>query len=106
MECAARIAEINNDRQTAAQERAAYEAEHYKWKLYVKMLLQGLEIRENGRVYTLAERLANEYEEFSAFVDIDYDFIAAYNRGEFCSGVNNLIKSEAHILADIIVEDL
>ncbi len=103
MECEVRIAEINNDTQTSAQERAAYEAEHYKWKLYVKMLLQGLEIRENGRVYTLAERLANEFEEFAAFVDIDFDFMAAYNRGEFCSGVNQLIKSEAHVLASIIV---
>jgi len=103
MECAVRIAEINNDRQTSAQERAAYDLEHYKWKLYVKMLLQGLEIRENGRVYTLAERLANDFEEFAAFVDTDYDFMAAYNRGEFCGGVNQLIKSQAHVLASIIV---
>ena len=103
MECSVRIAELNNDRQTEASERAAYEAEHYTWKLYVKMLLQGLEIHENGRVYTLAERLANEFEEFAAFVDIDYDFMAAYNRGEFCSGVNDLIKSEARTLASIIV---
>jgi len=103
MECSVRIAEINNDTQTPSSERASYEVEHYKWKLYVKILLQGCVINANGREYSLAERLANEFEEFAAFVDIDFDFMATYNRGEFCGGVNQLIKSEAHVLASIIV---
>lgn len=106
MECSVRLAEINNDTQTAAQERAYMEARHHKWKLYVRVLLQGMEIHENNVTYTLAERLANEFPEFATFVDVDYDFMTAYNNGDLPESVNKLIQSESRILASKIMGDL
>lgn len=103
MECAVRLAEINNDYQTSAQESSQYQFEQDRWKLYLDQLLAGVTIEENGRKYSLAERLVNDYQEFADFVDIDFDFMAAFKNGEFCEGVNSLIKSEARTLASIII---
>lgn len=103
MECAVRLAEINNDYQTSAQESAQYQFEQDRWKFYLDQLLAGVTIEENGRKYSLAERLANNYQEFADFVDIDFDFMAAFKNGEFCEVVNSLIKSEARTLASIII---
>ena len=103
MECSARMAEINNDTFTEAKERAQIATEHLKWKLIYNILIQGCEVRENGRVYRLVDRMANEIEEFEAMVESDIDFMAIFLRGEFCEGVNNLFKAEARTLASIIV---
>ena len=103
MECSIRMAEINNDTFTEAKERAQISTEHLKWKLLYNILIQGCEVRENGRVYRLSDRMSDEFEEFAAMVDSDIDFMAIFLRGEFCEGVNNLFKSEARTLASIIL---
>lgn len=103
MECAVRMAEINNDTFTDAKEMAQIATEHLKWKLIYNILTQGCEVRENGRVYRLADRMADQYQEFADMVDSDINFMDLFLRGEFCEGVNNLFKAEARSLASIIV---
>lgn len=102
MECAVRLAEINNDTQTNAQEQAQYAAEQERWKMYFEQLLDGVEIHANFRIYSLADRLTDQYEESADFIDSDFDFMSHFKSGKFSEGVNNLIKSEAKTLASII----
>lgn len=104
--CPVHEAELEYDRKhglTDAQEQALYAQQENRWKLYVAQLLDGATIEENGSNYNLADRLADQYEEFSEFVNQDYDFMAAYKEGKFCDDVNNLFKAEAKTLASIIV---
>lgn len=102
MECAVRLAEINNDTQAAAQEQIQYEFEIARWKMYVEQLLDGVTIEENGCKYSLAERMANEYQYFADKVDNDIDFMAEFLAGEYGENLNNLFKREARALASII----
>jgi len=99
MECAVRLAEINNDTQTDAQEQAQYAAEQAHWKLCVEQLLQGVTIEENFREYTLKERVLNELD----FINPEYDFMADYIAGTCHPALRRLIQSEARTLASIIV---
>lgn len=104
--CRVSIEEREYDRKhglTFDQEQALFAQQENRWKLYVAQLLDGVTIEENGSKYNLADRLADQYEEFSEFVNQDYDFMAAFKNGEFCESVNNLFKAEAKTLASIIV---
>lgn len=104
--CPVHEAEIEYDRKhglTFDQEQALFAQQENRWKLYVAQLLDGVTIEENGSKYNLADRMADQYEEFSEFVNQDFDFMAAFKNGEFCESVNNLFKSEARTLASIIV---
>ena len=103
MECAVRLAEVNNDTQTDDAEQRQYAAEQARWKMYFEQLLEGVTIEENGRKYSLADRMADQYQEFSDMVDSDIKFMDLFLRCEFCDGVNNLFKGEARTLASIIV---
>lgn len=103
MECAVRLAEINNDTQTDAQEQALYTLNIERHKLYAQMLLEGLTIEENGRKYSLADRMADQYQEFSDTVDGDIDFMEEFKKGAYGTRINNLFKQEARTLASIIV---
>ena len=102
MECAVRLAEINNDTQTDAQEQALYTLNIERHKIYTQMLLDGLTIEENGRKYSLAERMADEYQEFSDKVDNGDDFMGEYLAGGFGDRIRNIFKQEAQTLASII----
>lgn len=103
MICGNTQAEINHDTQADAKEQEKYAAQYALWLKYVNALLDGQEIEDGGITYNLADRMANEYEEFSDFVNQDYDFMEAYKKGEFCEGVMNLFRAEARTLASIIV---
>lgn len=104
--CRVSIEEREYDRNhglTFDQEQALFAQQENRWKLYVAQLLDGVTIEENGSKYNLVDRMADQYEEFSEFVNQDYDFMAAFKNGEFCEDVNNLFRSEARTLASIIV---
>ncbi len=101
--CGNTQAEIDRDTQTDAQEQAQYAAEHARWKLYVEQLLAGVTIEENGRKYSLADRMADEYQEFSDKVDNGDDYMGEYLAGGFGDRIRNIFKQEARTLASIIV---
>lgn len=100
--CGNTQAEIDRDTQTDAQEQALYTLNIERHKLYTQMLLDGLTIEENGRKYSLAERMADEYEQFSDMVDNDIDFMDEFKKGVYGTYINNLFKQEARTLASII----
>ena len=52
---------------------------------------------------SLADRMADQYEEFTDYVNMDFDFMQAYRQGFFCEKVSELFRSEAKTLASIIV---
>jgi hypothetical protein len=103
MICGNTQAEIDRDTQTDAQEQAQYAAEQERWKLIFDSLLEGVEVRENFRFYSLADWMIDKYDEFADFVDSDFDFMAAFNSGKLSKEQSDLIKQEARILASIIV---
>jgi len=98
MICGNTQAEIERDTQTDAQEQAQYAAEHARWKLYVEQLLAGVTIEENGRKYSLDERVRNEFN----FIDPELDFMADLAAGKCHPVLKRLIQSEARTLASII----
>lgn len=102
MECAVRLAEINNDTQTNAQEQAQCGAEYARWKLYVEQLLGGVTIEESGCKYSLSERMADQYEQFADMVDKDIDFMSEFKQGIYGTYITNLFKQEARNIASII----
>ena len=101
--CGNTQAEIDRDTQTDAQEQALYTLNIERHKLYTQMLLEGLTIEENGRKYSLADRMADEYQEFADKVDNGDDFIGEYLAGGFGDRIRNIFKQEARTLASIIV---
>lgn len=103
MICGNTQAEIARDTQTDAQERVLYALNAERHKLYTQMLLDGVTIEENGRKYSLYDRMIDEYEEFAACVDSDIDFMAMFKSGKFSEKVNKYFKQEARTLASIIV---
>ena len=103
MPCGNTQAEIDRDTQTDAQEQALYTLNIERHKLYTQMLLEGLTIEENGRKYSLADRVADEYQEFADKVDNGDDFIGEYLAGGFGDRIRNIFKQEARTLASIIV---
>ena len=103
MPCGNTQAEIDRDTQTDAQEQALYTLNIERHKLYTQMLLEGLTIEENGRKYSLADRMADEYQEFADKVDNGDDFIGEYLAGGFGDRIRNIFKQEARTLASIIV---
>lgn len=103
MICGNTQAEIERDTQTSYEEQAQYEWEARRWKLVYNWLLQGKNVHANVRIYNLAERLSNEYQEFSDFVNCDFDFMHFYRNGELEKSLANLIEQEARTLASVIV---
>ena len=103
MPCGNTQAEIDRDTQTDAQEQALYTLNIERHKLYTQMLLEGLTIEENGRKYSLADRMADEYQEFADKVDNGDNFIGEYLAGGFGDRIRNIFKQEARTLASIIV---
>jgi len=103
--CPVSEAEIEYDRSslTDAQEQALYTLNIERHKLYTQMLLDGVTIEENGRKYSLAERMADEYQEFADMVDQDIDFMDEFKKGVYGEYITNLFKQEARVLASIIV---
>lgn len=101
--CSNTLAEINNDVQTNAQEQAMYDEQARYWKVCVDLLLAGQPVNNKGVKYTLLDRMANEYKEFSDFIDQDFNFMAHYIAGKFCKSVNDLFQQQARTLASIIV---
>jgi len=104
MICGNTQAELKNDKFVSdVQERAQHEWEAKRWKLVYNWLLQGKKVHENGSIYSLEERMANEYPDFNTFVDMSFDFIGAYKSGELEPSICNLIEREASVLASVIV---
>lgn len=102
MPCGNTQAEIDRDTQTDSQEQAQYAADQERWKLYVDQLLEGVTVEENGREYRLADRMADEYQEFADKIDSDIDFMAEFKNGEYGARLNSVFKQEARTLASII----
>jgi len=90
---------LGRDTDTDHAEQTRFIAEEARWIRIVNDLLEGKSVE--GK--TLAERMANEYQEFADFVDSDIDFMAMFKAGKFNPYVNNLFKQEARTLASIIV---
>ena len=103
MICGNTQAEIDRGSQTDAQEHSQYAAEQARWKMYFEKLLEGVTIEENGRKYSLADRMADQYHEFADKLDNDIDFMAEFKNGEYGTYIKNLFKQEAKTLASIIV---
>ena len=103
MPCGNTQAEIDRDTQTDAQEHAQYAADKARWKMYFEQLMDGVTIEENRRKYSLADRMADQYQEFSDTVDGDIDFMDEFKKGAYGTRINNLFKQEAKTLASIIV---
>ncbi len=103
MECAVRLAEINNDTQTDADEQRKYAAELNLWKETRDKLLAGETIYTGCAKFTLSERLANEYQEFADLIDLDDDIMTHYAANTCTPLISELIKNEASVFASIIV---
>jgi len=103
MPCGNTQAEIDNDTDTEGFERARYEAEEANYVRVLNELLEGKSVQLGLARISLAQRLADQYQEFADFVDIDFDYMYAYRKGELSEPVNNLIRTEAKVLASIIV---
>lgn len=104
MICGNTQAELERDNQTNMQEQAQYEWEAKRWRMAAGQLLHGKNVHaQDGRVYNLAESMANEYPEFNRFVDMGFDFIGAYKNGELEPSIRNLIETQAKKLATKIV---
>jgi hypothetical protein len=103
MECAVRLAEINNDTQTDAAEQRQYAAELNLWKETRDKLLAGETIYTGCAKFTLSERLANEYQEFADLIDLDDDIMTHYAANTCTPLISELIKNEASVFASIIV---
>ena len=101
--CGNTQAEIDRDTQTNTQEQSQYNDEQARWKMYFEQLLEGVTIEENGRKYSLADRMADQYQEFSDTVDGDIDFMDEFKKGAYGTRINNLFKQEARALASIIM---
>jgi hypothetical protein len=92
-------AEIARDTDTEYLESARFLAEEARWIRTLNDLLEGKTIEGMN----LADRMADQYEEFTDYVNMDFDFMKAYIEGSFCEKVNDLFRSEAKTLASIIV---
>ncbi len=103
MECAVRLAEINHDTQTDADEQRKYAAELNLWKETRDKLLAGETIYTGCAKFTLSERLANEYQEFADLIDLDDDIMTHYAANTCTPLISELIKNEASVFASIIV---
>lgn len=103
MECAVRLAEINNDTQTCAQEHAQYSGELSLWKETRDKLLAGETIYTGCAKLTLSERLADEYQEFADLIDLDDDIMNHYAANTCGQLIKELIQNEASVFASIIV---
>jgi len=103
MICGNTQAELDNDTQTEAQEIAQAKWDNKRWNLCVLLLLEGKKIHENGRIYSLQERLVDEFDEFAEMFDLDYDFMNLYANGKLDEKVRELIESQARTLASVIV---
>jgi len=99
MLCGNTQAEIDRDTDTDHSEQTRFIAEEARWIRIVNDLLDGRSVE--GK--TLADRMANEYQEFADLVDKDVDFMKEFKAGWYGEHISNLIKSEARTLASIIV---
>jgi len=64
--------------------------------------MEGVTIEENGRKYSLVDRMANEYSLFADMVDQDIDFKDLFIADLFKESINDLFKKEARTLASNI----
>jgi hypothetical protein len=85
------------------EDSSAFEIEEAYWIRCVNDLLAGKTLLANFRKYNLAERLADEYQEFSDFVDEDFDYMAAFQNGSLDKKYADVVRQEAKIYASIIV---
>lgn len=98
MPCGNTQAEIDRDTDTDHAEQTRFIAEEARWIRTLNDLLAGKTI--NGM--SLADRMANEYQDFADKVDNDIDIMAEYLAGEYGENLNNLFRQEAKTLASII----
>ncbi|WP_162522133.1 hypothetical protein, partial [Xylella fastidiosa] len=84
-------AEKDRDTDTDHAEQTRFIAEEARWIRTLNDLLDGVEIHANFRIYSLADQLTDQYEEFADFIAADFDFMAHFTAGKFSEGVNNLI---------------
>jgi hypothetical protein len=101
--CPVAQSEIDRDTGTDRAEAALFVAEEERWISIVNDLLAGKTVNENGFSVSLSERMADQYQEFADFVDIDFDFMQEFKSGKFCGTVNELFWAEAKTLASIVV---
>lgn len=99
MICGNTQAEIDNDTDTVHAENTRFIAEDARWIRTVNDLLAGKEVEGCN----LAERMANEYQDFADKVDNGDDFMGEYLSGGFSEATRNIFKKEAKALASIIV---
>lgn len=98
MPCGNTQAEKDRDTQTDHAEQTRFIAEESRWIRTLNDLLAGKTI--NGM--NLADRMADQYQDFADKVDNDIDFMSEYLAGEYGENLNNLFKQEARTLASII----
>ncbi len=96
--CGNTQAEIDRDTETDHAEQTRFIAEEARWIRTVNDLLEGKTI--DGM--TLADRMADQYEQFSDMIDNDIDFMDEFKKGAYGTYINNLFKQEARTLASII----
>ena len=91
--------EMDRDTDTDHAEQTRFLAEEARWVRTLNDLLEGKTIQGMN----LSDRMADQYEEFTDYVNMDFDFMQAYREGFFCEKVSDLFRSEAKTLASIIV---
>lgn len=102
-QCAVRLAEINNDTQTDAQEQAAYNDLDVQYSYILNRLLSGKKVYTFSASFSLADILEGLHVEFEDLVNQDHDFMYEYRNGGLDKSLRQLIESEAHRIAQSIV---
>lgn len=97
--CPTSLAELEYDRNSVDNDDAL-EAQYVR---VLNDLLAGKKVQHYNQELTLAERMADQYQEFADYVDEGVDFMAMFHAGDFKEKVNALFHKEAIILASIIV---
>jgi len=103
MECAVRLAEINNDTQTDSQEQAAYSDIDVQYSYILNRLLSGKKVYTFSASFSLADILEGQHVEFEDLVNQDHDFMYEYRTGGLDESLRTLIETEAHRIAQSIV---
>ncbi len=103
MECAVRLAEINNDTDNEHAERTRYEAREAQYVYVLNQLLDGKKVYTFSASFSIADRMTDKYQQFADFVGLDYDFMRAFKNGELDPDLRKLIDQEARSMAAYIV---
>lgn len=102
MPCGNTQAEIDNDTDTEHAERTRYENLEAQYVYVLNRLLSGKNVYTFSASFSLAERMADKYQQFADFVDLDYDFMRAFKYGELDPELRKLIDLEARSMASVI----